>query len=37
MEDPDSGANDNCIKDSDKDKQDVWSWALTLYYNMDEQ
>ena len=37
MEDPDSRADDDCIEDSDEDKQDVWSWALTPYYNIDEQ
>ena len=37
MEDPDSRANDDYIKDSDEDKQDVQSQVLTPYYKMDEQ
>ena len=37
MEDPDSGADDDYIEDSDEDKQDVRSRAPTPYYDMDEQ
>ena len=37
LEDPDSGADDDCIEDSDEDKQDVQSRAPTPYYDMDEQ